>query len=78
MGTSPPSAHAGDVTESTGRGGPAGPLPPPGPLPPAGACAMTIAQDAITAIAESTLRFIVFIFIRIFSSQERSLQIPSL
>jgi hypothetical protein len=60
MGTSPPSAHAGEVTESTGRGGPPGPLPPP--FAPPGACAMTIAQDVMTATAESVALCILFMF----------------
>jgi hypothetical protein len=44
IGTSPPSGHAFEVTESAGAGGPF--------FPPAGACATAIPHDAITAMAE--------------------------
>jgi hypothetical protein len=54
MGTSPPSGHAGLVTENTRRGG-------AGPRPPAGACAMTTAQHDSTTLAENRLRWITFI-----------------
>jgi hypothetical protein len=62
MGTSPPSGHALLVTDRLGRGGGG-----PG-VPAAGACAISIAQDDITAIPESTTRCV--IFIRIVSSDE--------
>src|SRR5579863_3583958 len=75
MGTSPPSGHAGEVTESAGPAGPRPPPfppPPPGgpPFPPAGACAMIIAQDARAAVAKTRPCFIVFILV--LSSIDRS------
>jgi hypothetical protein len=57
MGTSPPSGHALLVTDRFGRGGGG----PPGGGPPAGACAITIAQDATSAIPESQARCCNFI-----------------
>jgi hypothetical protein len=67
MGTSPPSGHAGLVTDSPGRGGGG---PPGAAPPPAGACAITTAQDEIRAIPESNARCVVLI--RIFSSDDFS------
>ena len=58
IGTSPPSAHAGELTESTRRG--AGPRPPAGAAPPcgAGACAKAIAHDATITAPHSIPRWI--------------------
>jgi hypothetical protein len=64
IGTSPPSGHAGLVTDNTGRGGGG----PPGAAPAGGACAITTAQDEMRAIPDSNARCMVFI--RFFSSDE--------
>src|SRR5690348_13812114 len=55
MGTSPPSAQAGDETEKTGRGGP--PFPPP----PLGGCAIMSAPQDNTASAVSEYSCVLFI-----------------
>jgi hypothetical protein len=63
MGTSPPSAHAFEVTVNTG---PAGPLPPP--FAPPGACAITITTVVVAAMAANAVIENIFMIIGRISS----------